>query len=353
MTSTYRPPLRDIRFVLDEVVGLDAVVGDRAFRSCRRRHRARRARRGRAVHGRRRRADEPRRRPHRLRLEPGLHRHDARELQARLQAVRAHRLRGGAVRSGVRRRRLPVGHGDRHAGDAHERQHGVVAVPAADAGRDRGAARTTDPTSSRHTYLPRMLTGEWTGHDEPHRAAGRQRRRRRARPRAEPAWRRLVAHQRPEDLHHVRRARSRREHRAPGAGPHARLAARHEGDLDVPRAQVPGRRRRFARRAQRRHVRVDRAQVGDPRQSRRACCRSASERRDRLARRRRARGHAEHVHDDEHRPPVGRTARTAPSPSGRTSRRWRTRRSAARVGRSARPPASRARSSSTPTSVGC
>ncbi len=239
-TSATRHPLRPRRGRRSS-----AAVGDRTLRSCRPGHRARRPRRGRPVHGRRRRPDEPRRRPHRERVEPGLHRHDARELQARLQAIRAHRLRRGAVRSRVRRRRLPVGHGDRHAGDAHERQHGAVAVPSADPGCDRGRlaprVRRAPPHVPAEDAHRRMA-----GHDEPHRTASRQRRRRRTH-QGRAVRRRLVAHQRPEDLHHLRRARPRREHRAPGAGPHARLVTGHQGDLDVPRPQVPGRARRFAR----------------------------------------------------------------------------------------------------------
>ncbi len=69
--------------------------------------------------------------------------------------------------------------------------------------------------------------------------------------------------------------------------------------------------------------------------------------------RRRARGHAEHVHDDEHRPPVGRAAgtrrRRTGVPAGARARRW----SVARGGRWARRPASRARSSIIPTCAGC
>ena len=98
----------------------------------------------------------------------------------------------------------------------------------------------------RHTYLPRMLTGEWPGTmnlTEPQAGSDVGA----VRTRAGAVGRRLVAHQRPEDLHHLRRARPRRQHRAPGAGPHARLVTGHQGDLDVPRPQVPGRARRFAR----------------------------------------------------------------------------------------------------------
>jgi hypothetical protein len=41
--------------------------------------------------------------------------------------------------------------------------------------------------------------------------------------------RRQLSHHRPEDLHHLRRARSHRQHRPPRAGAPARCAARHRG----------------------------------------------------------------------------------------------------------------------------
>ena len=107
-------------------------------------------------------------------------------------------------------------------------------------------------------------------HDEPHRAAGRVRPRRRAHARGA-AGRRHVQAVRPEDLHHLRRARLHREHHPPGAGAHAGCAGRREGHLAVRRAQVPGQRRWHARRAQRRALRVDRAQARHPREPDRRC----------------------------------------------------------------------------------
>ena len=204
----------------------------------------------------------------------------------------------------------------------------------------------------RNTYLPRMLTGEWPGTmnlTEPQAGSDVGA----VRTKAEPSRRRLVAHQRPEDLHHLRRARPRREHRAPGAGSHARLAAGHQGDLDVPRPQVP-RRRPTVRSVSATTSRACRSSTSwGSTAGPRACCRSARRRRDRLARRRRARGHAEHVHDDEHRPTVGRAAgtrrRRTGIPAGARARAW----SVARGGRWGRRPASRARSSIIPTCVGC
>ena len=92
-------------------------------------------------------------------------------------------------------------------------------------------------------YLPKIVSGEWTGDDEPDRAAGRQRRRR-----AEDARgagrRRQLADQRDQDLHHLWRARPDRQDRPHGAGPHARRAGRHERHFAVPGAENPARRQR-------------------------------------------------------------------------------------------------------------
>ena len=122
--------------------------------------------------------------------------------------------------------------------------------------RLRGPARDL-PAQDGHRRVDR--------HHEPDRV---QRRIRRRRPhhQGRPRRGRDVAHHRPEDLHQLRRARPRREHRAPGAGPGAGCAARHQGHLVLHRSEVPGRRRRLRRRAQRRGVRVDRAEDGHQRQ---------------------------------------------------------------------------------------
>ena len=66
--------------------------------------------------------------------------------------------------------------------------------------------------------------------------------------RAVPAGRRHLPHQRHQDLHHLRRASADREHHPHRACAPARRPARHAGHLDVPRAEIPGEWRRFARR---------------------------------------------------------------------------------------------------------
>ena len=100
--------------------------------------------------------------------------------------------------------------------------------------------------AQREIYLPKMVTGEWTGTmnltepqagsdvgalDDP----------------CGPGRRRDVADHRPEDLHHLRRARPGRQHHPPRAGPGAGRPAGHTGDLVLHRAEAPRRRRRHAR----------------------------------------------------------------------------------------------------------
>jgi hypothetical protein len=88
-------------------------------------------------------------------------------------------------------------------------------------------------------YLPKMVEGTWTGTmnlTEPNAGsdlaaiiqqgqAGRR-------------WQ--LPGQRHQDLHHLGRARRRREHHPPRAGPPAGCAAGTEGHLAVPGAEVPG-----------------------------------------------------------------------------------------------------------------
>ena len=75
--------------------------------------------------------------------------------------------------------------------------------------------------------------------------------------------------------------------------------AGHRRDLALDRAQAACRHRRQRGRAKRRHLRLDRAQDGDPRHRRPACCTSTTPRR---AGGRAAHRHGADVHDDEPRP---------------------------------------------------
>ena len=115
----------------------------------------------------------------------------------------------------------------------------------------------------KQTYLPKMVAGKWTGTmnlTEPQAGTDLAL----VKPKAVPR-RRPLSRLRPEDIHHLRRARHGRQHRPPGAGAHARRARGCEGHFAVRRAQVPGQRRRHPRHAQRREVRFDRTQARHPR----------------------------------------------------------------------------------------
>ncbi len=163
-------------------------------------------------------------------------------------------------------------------------------------------------------YLPKMISGEWTGTmnlTEPQAGSDLG-------PAQEPRGEKrgsLPGH-RPEDLHHLRRARHGREHRAPRAGAHARCAGRRARHLAVHRAEIPGRDRRQAGQAQRPPLRVAGAQARHPCQP---------DLRD-VVRRRRRRGGLPgrrgrprallHVHHDEQCAPVGRH----PGPGHRRAR---------------------------------
>ena len=83
--------------------------------------------------------------------------------------------------------------------------------------------------AQKRTYLPKLISGEWSGTmnlTEPSRRFG-------PRAAADPCGRgqRRLAAPRPEDLHYLRRPRHVRQHRALGAGASARRAARGAGDL--------------------------------------------------------------------------------------------------------------------------
>jgi hypothetical protein len=113
-------------------------------------------------------------------------------------------------------------------------------------------------------FLHKMVSGEWTGTmnlTEPQAGSdfGPD-------PQQGHAPRRPLPDPGPEDLHQLRRARPHRQHRPPGARAHAHGARGRQGHLAVPGAEVPRQRRRLARRAQRRALRVDRTQDGHPRQ---------------------------------------------------------------------------------------
>ena len=93
------------------------------------------------------------------------------------------------------------------------------------------------------TYLTKLVTGEWAGTMQPHRASGRLRRRCAHHQGGPPGGRDLPA-LRHQDLHHLGRPRHDRQHRPSRPRPHARCRSGDKGDLAVPRSQVPGECRR-------------------------------------------------------------------------------------------------------------
>ena len=166
---------------------------------------------------------------------PGICRH--------LQGVRRGRLEFAPLRSRVRRSGNAVAAGSHGAGDVAGGQHGLRPGAAAEPGRHRRhpPSRFGRPEID----LPAQDDlGRMDGDHEPHRAAGGLG----PRPAQEPGGEegRPLPGDRPEDLHHLRRARHGRQHRAPGPGAHARRAGRRARHLAVHRAEVPGRRRRQA-----------------------------------------------------------------------------------------------------------
>ncbi len=179
-----------------------------------------------------------------------------------------------------------------------ERDQPVVrAVPAADAGRDRRAARRRLGRIEGDLSAENGV-GRVDRHDEPDRAAGG------LRSRGDPveggqAARWHLSHLRHQDLHHLRRSRVDRQHRAHGAGAAAGCARRHARHLAVRRAEAARQRRRVARRAQRRGVRGARAQARHPRQPDLRDEVRRGRRRDRLSRRPGEPRPQHHVHHDE------------------------------------------------------
>ena len=100
------------------------------------------------------------------------------------------------------------------------------------------------------------------GRDDGADRAGRRLGRRRRPDQGDRAAGRHLAHRGRQAVHHQRRARHGGEHLPPGAGPARGRRPGHQGPVDVPGAQVPGQRRRHARRAQRRLRHRRRAQDG-------------------------------------------------------------------------------------------
>ena len=196
-----------------------------------------------------------------------------------------------------------------------------------------GALNAYASPELRETYVKRLASGEWTGTmnlTEPQAGSDLNA----VRTRAERAGDGTYQGVRPENLHHLWRARLRRQHRASRAGAAARRAAGHARHLAVPRAEIPGQARRLARPAQRRALRLDRAQARHPRLADLRDGLRRRRRRDRLSRRRGEPRPRRDVRDDELGPAQRRPARR---------RHRRTRLSARRGLRARAPPGPRRR----------
>ena len=157
-------------------------------------------------------------------------------------------------------------------------------------------------------FLPKMVAGHVDRHDEPDRAAGGLRSRGGAHARGAARRRHLQA-LRAEDLHHVRRARLHREHHPPRARAHADAPEGVKGISLFLVPKYPGQCGRLARRAQRRPLRVARAQARHPREPDCGARLRRQGRRGRLSRRRGESRPRVHVHHDEPRALLGRDGR--------------------------------------------
>ena len=299
----YRAPVKDLRFVLDELIGTEHAARLPGIRRILERNRRRRARRGGAV---RRRWCS------------------SRSARAAIAKARTGRPNGVTMPEGFKdayqqfcdngwpalRSKAEFGGQNVPAvlGTAVEELWAASNLafklcPMLTQGAIEAIQHFGSP-QQKQLYLPKMVSGEWTGTmnlTEPQAGSDLAQVRTRATPTG-PNYR----HLRPEDLHHLRRARPHREHRAHGAGAHRRRAARRARHLAVHRAQVLGERRRHARRAQRRQLRLHRTQARHPRQPHLRDDVRRERRRARPAGRRAQSRPRIHVRDDERRAAVGR-----------------------------------------------
>ncbi len=166
--------------------------------------------------------------------------HDIAGLQGGVSPVRRRRVAGHAASGRIRR---PGPAEDDRRGlhrDAQQREHELCAVSASHRWRDRGLADRGHAGAAGALSAEDDL-GRVDRHDEPDRTAGRLGPRVGADPRRAAA-RRQLSDLRDEDLHHLRRARHGRQHRAPRAGARGRRAGGREGNQPLHRAEVHSRR---------------------------------------------------------------------------------------------------------------
>ena len=245
---SYRAPINDILLALNHGAGLQAARPGRPLWRFRRRHHRRGAGGSRKIRQRRAGTAEPGRRPerHQARRRQGDHRA---RLARCLSALDRRRLECGVGARGVRRPGPAACDQRRLHRNLERGEHGVRALPAADTGRDRGPRRPWQQRTE--TNLSRKDgVGSMDRHHAADRAAGRLGCRRAAHACRAHAGRHL-SHQGHQDLHHLWRPRHDRQHRAFRARAAAGCARGHQGHFAVPGPQIPGQRRRLARRAQR------------------------------------------------------------------------------------------------------
>ena len=158
--------------------------------------------------------------------------------------------------------------------------------------------------AQRDRYLPKMVAGEWTGSmnlTEPQAGSDLSAVRTRAVPTDDGRY--LLTGQKIFITYGEHD--SDPQHRAHGAGAQGRGAGRRQGHFPVPGAEVPGQCRRYPGGAQRRSLRVHRAQARNPRQPHLRAGLRAERRRRRGTRRRGESRTGIHVHHDECGPLLG------------------------------------------------
>ena len=210
----YRAPVREVRFVLEELLGVGRLAAMPRARRLLRRAGAGGARGSRALCRERARAAEPTRRRPRGALDPGRGGHRAR-LPRGLPAVRRRRLARARRAAAVRRPARPARAGERGGGVLGLGQSRLQARPDADVRRRRMRSSCAARQRQKALFLPKMVRGEWTGTmvlTEPQAGSdlGAGAHARGARGRSLPPLR-------PEDLHHLGRSRSHQQHHPHGA----------------------------------------------------------------------------------------------------------------------------------------
>ena len=151
----------------------------------------------------------------------------------------------------------------------------------------------------KQAYLPQLADGTWSGTmclTEPHCGTDLGLIRTKAVPKGDGRY----AISGTKIFISARRARPHREHRAPGAGEAAGRAARRARHQPLPGAEADAEGGRHGRACQRRLLRLHRGEDGHPRVG---DLRDALRRGGGLPDRQAAQGAAVHVHDDERRPP--------------------------------------------------